>query len=205
MAHPLKALAQPFDADMIQEYQASGYHASFVSHADVAQKLLAEHGPYSWEIIEIIREHDAHAKEPGVVTGVVGKLTLEIDGRHVVISEVGEYRHKGAQPRSAGDRAKNASSDAFKRAAMRAGRRPAPVVPGDLRAAPCPRLTADRRIARPSTGAPASPPRYASAASPPTASASGEPVQPRRPNSTGLVSTARTPPPAAEPASATRT
>ena len=117
----LKALAQPFDADMIQEYQASGYHASFVSHADVAQKLLAEHGPYSWEIIEIIREHDAHAKEPGVVTGVVGKLTLEIDGRHVVISEVGEYRHKGAQPRSAGDRAKNASSDAFKRAAMRAG------------------------------------------------------------------------------------
>ena len=81
----------------------------------MAQKLLAQHGPYSWEIIETIRESD------GTVSGVVGKLTLEVDGRPVVISEVGEFRAKTHAERSAADRAKNASSDAFKRAAMRAG------------------------------------------------------------------------------------
>ena len=111
----LAELAQPFPPHMVQEYEGRGYQASFVSHADVAQKLLAQHGPYSWEIIETIRESD------GTVSGVVGKLTLEVDGRPVVISEVGEFRAKTHAERSAADRAKNASSDAFKRAAMRAG------------------------------------------------------------------------------------
>lgn len=95
----LAALARKFPARVIHERVVGGGRSEdYVSHAVVTEKLLAVCGPFSWELRTL---PDGH---------VIGTLTLEIDGRTVTVSGVGE-----------GDDLKKAESDALKRAAMRAG------------------------------------------------------------------------------------
>ena len=54
-----------------------------------------------------------------MVSGAVFRMTLEIDGRATRIEEVGSIQQAGNK--NNGDRMKDASSDALKRCAMRAG------------------------------------------------------------------------------------
>ena len=74
-------------------------------------------GPFDWEITQLIKEAD------GTVTGCIGKLTVTIDGRVTTVSEVGDVEDPSgnAPAKNNGARAKDASSDAIKRAAMRLG------------------------------------------------------------------------------------
>ena len=112
--HPdLTKLAKPFPASMVQEKPGS-FKAKYVAHARVVEKLLWVVGPYNYEITQLIKSPD------GIVEGCIGQLTVEIDGRVSVISEVGDVE-ENASAKNNGARAKEAASDAFKRCAMRLG------------------------------------------------------------------------------------
>ena len=75
-------------------------------------RLLEVLGPFDWSIAKVITNAD------GIAVGCIGRLQVEVDGRPVVVEEVGDVEHPG--PNSASN-LKNASSDALKRAAMRLG------------------------------------------------------------------------------------
>lgn len=89
-----------------------GFAADYVSHGDIQQMLLAKLGPCSQEITQIIRNAE------GQVQGVVLRMQFVIDGQPVVIDEIGECERPGPND---GLNAKNATSDAIKRCAMRVG------------------------------------------------------------------------------------
>jgi hypothetical protein len=97
---------------MIQE-KPGGFAAKYVAHSRVVEKLIAVLGPFDYEVTQLIKEAD------GTVTGCVAKLTVTIDGQVVTVSEVGDVENPGAK--NNGARAKDASSDAIKRCAMRLG------------------------------------------------------------------------------------
>lgn len=94
-------------------------------HTVVTQLLLLHCGPFSFEVTEVLRSDvpDKVTKNntwPGghFVTGVVGRLTVEIDGRTVSVEEAGGCEN--AQMKDGdGERLKHATSDALKRCAMR--------------------------------------------------------------------------------------
>ena len=83
----------------------------YTPHSYVVQKLLAVVGPFSWSVGQFIYDGDE-------LSGCVGTLTVEVDGRTVSVSGVGDAEGFGS---TNGDWAKNAESDAFKRAAMKLG------------------------------------------------------------------------------------
>ena len=102
-----------------------GKFGTFVPHYVVTQILLANVGPFDWELVQILRG-DSTGKIKGrevtvtnVIVGAVYRLTCYVDGSRVQIEEVGELDAytKGND----GARLKHASSDALKRAAMRLG------------------------------------------------------------------------------------
>lgn len=110
--------------------------AAYVTHAVVTQRLLEVVGPFSFELVELIRG-DVDAKPPNpkgesakaragspaltaAVVGVVARLTVEVDGRSVSIEDVGDCEAPHNWPHD-GARGKDAMSDALKRCAARVG------------------------------------------------------------------------------------
>jgi len=112
MTDQLYELARPFPKAMIESKPGGKFAADYVSHGVITARLLEVLGPFDWSIAKIITNAD------GIAVGCVGRLEVVVDGRPVVIEEVGDVEHPG--PSSASN-LKNASSDALKRAAMRLG------------------------------------------------------------------------------------
>lgn len=132
----LTRLVQPFNSKLIHTNPSGG--GSYVSHSAVTEKLLAVVGPFSYEIREVrgdVREvkpdpnakpTDSKRKRFGAraltdaIVGCIGRLTVTIDGRTVTVEEAGDCEDPHNWPHD-GARMKDASSDAFKRCAMRLG------------------------------------------------------------------------------------
>jgi hypothetical protein len=109
----LLALLTPFSGKLVKP-PAKGKFGSYVSHYVIEQRLLGVVGAYGWRIVQTVRDAD------GTLTGCVGELTCEVDGREVTVAGSGDVEN----PQNAhtdGARLKLAESDAFKRAAMRLG------------------------------------------------------------------------------------
>jgi hypothetical protein len=107
----LSELARPFPARLVKE-KPGKFAAAYVSHDTVNQRLLEVVGPFTWEIVQVVTNPD------GVVSGCLGRLTVEVDGRTVSVTEAGDVERPDGNN---GSNLKSASSDAFKRAAMRLG------------------------------------------------------------------------------------
>jgi len=112
MTEHLYELARPFPPAMIEKKPGSKFAADYVSHGTVTARLLEVLGPFDWSIAKVITNAD------GIAVGCIGRLEVVVDGRPVVIEEVGDVEHPGTNSAS---NLKNASSDALKRAAMRLG------------------------------------------------------------------------------------
>jgi hypothetical protein len=118
-------LSRPFPNRVIHD-NPSGY-GSYVAHHLYVQRLLMHVGPYSFELVEVIRgaapaDRKAEDQTPleGVIVGVVMRLTAEIDGMVVRIEEVGDCEQPSNWPHD-GARLKDAMSDALKRCCARIG------------------------------------------------------------------------------------
>jgi hypothetical protein len=126
----LRELASPFTGKLVKQ-APSGKHGSYVSHSTVNERLLSVVGPFSFEITDLIRgwsdevvinrgtDRERVFPSRDAVVGCIGRLTVEIDGRTVSVSEIGDVEGAAGQPDGAN--AKEAASDAFKRCAMRLG------------------------------------------------------------------------------------
>lgn len=130
----LHDLSKPFPSKFIHGNPSGG--GSYVKHHVVDQRLLQVVGPFDWEKVEIIRgfvpgkapnpngtSARAKAGTPDLadaVVGVIWRLTVEIDGRRIVIEEAGDCEEPNNWPHD-GARLKDALSDALKRCAMRFG------------------------------------------------------------------------------------
>jgi hypothetical protein len=126
----LRQLAEPFPKALVKA-PPQGKYGSYVGHSTVNERALSIVGPFSFEIVEVIRGH-AHEvivkkgkpdervyPERVAIVGCLAALTIEVDGRHVRIVEAGDV--EGAAAQEDGANLKEASSDAFKRCWMRAG------------------------------------------------------------------------------------
>lgn len=130
----LAKLARPFPKAVVHGNPSGG--GTYVSHDVVTQWLLGIVGPFTWECAQVIRG-DLPAVPPnpkaksdryrngvpalvGVVVGVVGRLTVIVDGRTVIVEEAGDVEDPNNWPHD-GARMKDAMSDAIKRCAMRLG------------------------------------------------------------------------------------
>jgi hypothetical protein len=129
----LARLARPFPRDLVERDPGGNV---YVAHENVTQWLLGIVGPFSFELVQVIRGDvpgrppdpkgtSRRAKEGtpdlrNVIVGGVWRLTVQIDGRTVRIEEAGDvedphnWRHDGM-------RLKQAASDSIKRTAMRVG------------------------------------------------------------------------------------
>jgi hypothetical protein len=134
MVTQLERLARPFPSRLIHTNPSGG--GSYVKHSVVTEKLLAVLGPFSFELVEIVRGHvdaitpnpngksdrarrGAPALESGVV-GAVCRLSAVVDGIPVRVEEVGDCEQPHNWPHD-GARLKDAMSDSLKRCAMRLG------------------------------------------------------------------------------------
>ena len=88
-----------------------GKHGNYIPHYVIVQAVIAAVGLFDWELVEIIRQPD------GTISGSVHRMTVEVDGRRVVIEEVGSVGNSGYG--NDADLLKKSSSDALKRCAMR--------------------------------------------------------------------------------------
>lgn len=127
----LRQLAEPFPKKLVKSPPA-GKYGSYVSHSTVNERALSIVGPFSFDVVEVIRgwcapvtqnkgksnEHKFPSRADAVV-GCLGRLSVEIDGRLVSVTEVGDV--EGAAAQEDGANLKEASSDAFKRCWMRLG------------------------------------------------------------------------------------
>ena len=76
-------LAQPFPERYVKS-APQGKHGSYINHADITQRLLAIHGPYSFEVKEVIRGYAPEIKSSNntfearenAVLGVTASLTI---------------------------------------------------------------------------------------------------------------------------------
>lgn len=121
----LASLAKPFP-DALIDRKPGGAGGDYVNHAMVTQRLLQAVGPYSYDVVELIRgDFTPSTNKPGailenVISGALCRLTVTIDGETVSVTEVGDCENPGNW-KTDGQRAKDAVSDAFKRCAMRLG------------------------------------------------------------------------------------
>jgi hypothetical protein len=111
MSEQLYELSRPFPQSLVKQ-KPGKFAASYVEHSVVSQRLLEVVGPHDFAIDRIVTSPD------GVVVGCTATLTVEVDGRRVSITEVGDVERPGDNN---GSNLKNASSDALKRCAMRLG------------------------------------------------------------------------------------
>jgi hypothetical protein len=112
MSEQLYELSRPFPQSLVKQ-KPGKFAASYVEHSVVSQRLLEVVGPHDFAIDRIVTSPD------GVVVGCTATLTVEVDGRRVSITEVGDVERP--DPNANGTNLKNASSDAIKRCAMRLG------------------------------------------------------------------------------------
>ena len=112
MSEDLYQLARPFPESMIVKKPGGKFQADYVAHGLITARLLEVLGPFDWAIAKIITNAE------GIAVGCIGRLEVEVDGRPVVVEEVGDCEQ--ISPNSASN-LKMASSDALKRAAMRLG------------------------------------------------------------------------------------
>jgi len=108
----LSELSKPFPAKFISQ-KPGKFAASYVAHDIIAQRLLEVLGPYSFGVVELIRD------KTGEVVGCLASMTVTIDGTRVTITEIGDA--EASSNKNDGAKAKDAASDAFKRCAMRLG------------------------------------------------------------------------------------
>ena len=106
-----------------------GKHGKYVGHSDIGQiALLRLRRPHGWEVLREVRgfipaDKTSTGKEyperPNGIVGVVGQVTVLIDGETWVVSEEGEAN----SPSTSWDweNSKTAASDAYKRCWMRLG------------------------------------------------------------------------------------
>jgi hypothetical protein len=104
-------LARPFHGRFIKT-KGGSFKAEYVSHSTVTEFLIGILGNFSWEHVSWVHGPD------GSLEGGVFRLTASIDGERIVIEECGAVERPAP---NAGERAKDISSDAIKRAAMRIG------------------------------------------------------------------------------------
>lgn len=130
----ITALCIPFPDRVIHKNPSGG--GTYVKHSTVQQRLMDVLGLVDLEVVEIIRGDVAatppnpkgtsdRAKKgapalPGVVVGVVLRMTASIDGERVSVTEAGDCESPHNWPHD-GARLKDATSDAYKRCAMRLG------------------------------------------------------------------------------------
>ena len=122
----LYELARPFPKDLIKSAPA-GKFGDYVKHSTVNERLLSIVGPFTYEIAQVLHGPTPEVKGtnttwPGrdhAVVGCVGRLTVIIDKQQVTVEEVGDVEQ--AAMNEDGRNLKDASSDAFKRCAMRLG------------------------------------------------------------------------------------
>lgn len=126
----LRKLAEPFPAKLVKK-PPQGKYGSYVSHSTVNERALSIVGPFSFRVVEVIhgtafpvtvnkgKDTERTYRERDAVVGCLGELTVEIDGRTVTVTEVGDV--EGAAAQEDGANLKEASSDAFKRCWMRLG------------------------------------------------------------------------------------
>lgn len=126
----LRDLAEPFRGKLVKQPPA-GKYGSYVSHSTVNERALSVVGPFSFEIVEVVRGwtdsvtvnkgKDTERTYPArdAVIGCLATVVAEIDGRIVTVTEAGDV--EGAAAQSDGANLKEASSDAFKRCWMRLG------------------------------------------------------------------------------------
>lgn len=107
----LSELARKFPESLIKT-KPGKFAASYVEHGVIVQRLLEVVGPFTFTVDKPVTNAD------GVVVGCIGTLTIEVDGRTVSITEVGDVEHPS--PNNASN-LKSASSDLIKRCAMRVG------------------------------------------------------------------------------------
>ncbi len=107
----LNELARPFPASLIKS-KPGKFAAAYVEHSVISQRLLEVVGPHDFAVDRIITNAD------GTLVGCTATLTVEVDGRTVSVTEVGDVEHPSGNNAS---NLKNASSDALKRCAMRLG------------------------------------------------------------------------------------
>lgn len=123
----LQRLAEQFAPDQVKTKPGKGA-AKYVGHAVIVQRLLEVLGGYSMEQVQLIRgyapeESNKNGKIPGrddVVVGAIVTFKFHVDGRELTITEAGDVELP-LQKANDGARAKDAVSDALKRAAMRIG------------------------------------------------------------------------------------
>jgi glycine/D-amino acid oxidase-like deaminating enzyme len=85
----------------------------------VNERALSIVGPFSFEVVDVIRGHAHEVVVKKAVVGCLAALTLEVDGRKIRIVEAGDV--EGAAAQEDGANLKEAASDAFKRCWMRTG------------------------------------------------------------------------------------
>jgi hypothetical protein len=112
MTADLYQLARPFPEAFIVKKPGGKFQADYVAHGVITARLLECLGPFDWSIAKVITNAE------GIAVGCIGRLEVEVDGRPVVVEEVGDCEQ--ISPNSATN-LKHSSSDALKRAAMRLG------------------------------------------------------------------------------------
>ena len=107
----LYELARPFPTSLIKQ-KPGKFSADYVEHSVITQRLLEVLGPHDFAIDKVISNAD------GTVVGCTAILSVQIDGRFVSVTEVGDVERPSDNNAS---NLKNAASDALKRCAMRMG------------------------------------------------------------------------------------
>jgi hypothetical protein len=128
----LEQLAEPFPPALIKQ-PPRGKYGVYVAHSTVVERLLSIVGPFGYEIVQVIHGYAPAVKggddytwdkprwpaREHAVVGCVGRLTVEVDGRKVIVEEAGDVEAPAME--LDGRNLKDASSDAIKRCAMRLG------------------------------------------------------------------------------------
>ena len=124
----LYELSRPFPDHLVHRAPA-GKHGDYVSHSTVNERALSIVGPYSFQVVELIRgwTPDVVSKDgtktwpsrDDAVVGCLATLTVTVDDRQVSVTEVGDVEQ--AAMNEDGRNAKDAASDALKRCWMRLG------------------------------------------------------------------------------------
>lgn len=128
----LARLAERFEGKYVKRKPGRG-GGDYVSHSVVVERVLEVIGPYSIVNVELIRgDYEVEVRqnnsnsEPkvkqynNIVVGAIVVVECEVDGKRVMITEVGDAENPHNN-KTDGERAKNAVSDAVKRCFMRLG------------------------------------------------------------------------------------
>ena len=99
-------LSRKFPKEWIKK-APKGKFGNYVPHPVITQRLLEVCGPFNWEVVELIRQESS-----GSVVGCFGKLTVDVDGKPVTVTSIGDVEH---DQKNDGSNAKHAESDGWGR------------------------------------------------------------------------------------------